>query len=366
MTPETSRRAVDWFTDLIEPQRKRNPSKKYGLSFYGGEPLTNMAAVGAALEHAAQKHPGLFLPNLTTNGLLLTRETAKYFAKFGTRVAVSLDGPQAEHDRERVDAQGKGTYGRIMRNLVRVCNAVPSFVPNGGFVPVYSYKSDLGGISRFFGAIDHRMPRVQFALPVARKGTHYWDDATLAEMRRYRDRMQERRDHYKRAMIEGGTVNSFDRILVGGGIAQLALRKRASDRGLAFLPYTAACMPGYKIAVQTDGQLDLCEKVNFTYPLGTLETGLDGERIRRLILMYQERALGGCASCNVTRLCSLCYAHVLENGKVGKPGEMCRQLQNGCRQNLIDYVSIKESNPNAEFAWETDTEFIEKRFLKLL
>jgi len=363
MAPETARRAVDWFAELIEPQRRRNPLKKYGLSFYGGEPLTNMPAVRAALDHAADKHPCLFQPNLTTNGLLLTAETAEYLAKHDTRVAVSLDGPQAEHDRERVDMHGEGTHGRIMRNLVQVCNAVPSFVPNGGFITVYSYKSDLAGISRFFGATDERMPRVIFAQPVFRKGTHYWDHATEVEMQRYRDRMQERREHYKRAMVEGENVNSFDHILMGGGIAQVALRKRVNDRGLAFLPYSGACMPGHKIAVQTDGQLDLCEKVNFTYPLGTLETGLDGERIRQLILMYQESVLKGCSMCNVTRLCGLCYAHTLENGRIGKPGEMCHQVQNGCKQNLRDFVSIKESNPNANFAWETDTALLEKRFL---
>ena len=67
--------------------------------------------------------------------------------------------------------------------------------------------------------------------------------------------------------------------------------------------------------------------------------------------------------CNVTRVCGLCYAHTLENGRIGKPGEMCHQVQNGCKQNLRDFVSIKESNPNANFAWETDTALLEKRFL---
>lgn len=362
MAPETARRAVDWFAELIEPQRKRNPLKKYGLSFYGGEPLTNMPAVKAALEHAAERYFNLFRPNLTTNGLLLTRETAEYLAKHDTCVAVSLDGPQSEHDRERVDVRGNGTHGRIMRNLEAICGAVPRFVPDGGFVTVYSYKSDLAAISRYFRETDGRMPRVIFAQPVFQKGTSYWDGATEADMQRHRERMQERRDDYKRARSRGEDVSSFDHILMGGAIAQVAIRKRVNDRGLAFLPYTGACMPGHKVAVQADGQLDLCEKVNFTYPLGSLETGLDGERIRHLILMYQETVLGGCARCNVTRLCGLCYAHVLEDGKMGKPGEMCHQVQDGWRRNLSDFVSIKESNPNVDFAWETDTALLEKRF----
>jgi uncharacterized protein len=51
MKLETARRAIDWYVDLVSPQFKRNPRKRFGLSFYGGEPMMNMPVLRGALEY---------------------------------------------------------------------------------------------------------------------------------------------------------------------------------------------------------------------------------------------------------------------------------------------------------------------------
>jgi uncharacterized protein len=52
---------------------------------------------------------------LQTNGLLVDSQWADFLHNHNFLVGLSLDGPQSFHDRHRVDAQGKGTWERVMQ-----------------------------------------------------------------------------------------------------------------------------------------------------------------------------------------------------------------------------------------------------------
>lgn len=54
---------------------------------------------------------------LQTNGLLIDSEWCRFFAENHFLVGVSLDGPKDTNDQNRIDAEGKGTYNRIMRTV---------------------------------------------------------------------------------------------------------------------------------------------------------------------------------------------------------------------------------------------------------
>lgn len=54
---------------------------------------------------------------IQTNGYAIDEKWAKFFAKNHFLVGLSLDGTKENHDRERLDAAGKGTYSRIMRTV---------------------------------------------------------------------------------------------------------------------------------------------------------------------------------------------------------------------------------------------------------
>ena len=58
-----------------------------------------------------------------TNGLLITDEWCRFFREFGARVGVSLDGPQALHDRHRRTRGGRGTFEAAMRGVRRLQRA---------------------------------------------------------------------------------------------------------------------------------------------------------------------------------------------------------------------------------------------------
>lgn len=87
------------------------------IAFQGGEPtLAGLDffrdAVRLAEEHNVN-HCRISYA-LQTNGLLIDQEWCHFFAENHFLIGVSLDGPKDIHDQNRLDAMGKGTYGRVM------------------------------------------------------------------------------------------------------------------------------------------------------------------------------------------------------------------------------------------------------------
>lgn len=100
--------------------------EKLTLVLFGGEPLLNMDAVRAAVEELEQLTVGsnkqVFV-SLTTNGTLMTPKIAAYLRQHRIALSVSMDGPADLHDANRADAQGVGSYSRIVSCLSGLCAA---------------------------------------------------------------------------------------------------------------------------------------------------------------------------------------------------------------------------------------------------
>lgn len=91
------------------------------VAFYGGEPLLNYAAVriiAKVIRKLEIRVPEKLRTRMSmvTNGTLVTREMARFFAKYGVAVTVSLDGRKNMHDLQRVQAgSGAGSFRNALR-----------------------------------------------------------------------------------------------------------------------------------------------------------------------------------------------------------------------------------------------------------
>ena len=90
------------------------------FAFQGGEPTL----AGLDFFREAVSLAGQFNPNhcrvsfaIQTNGTLLDEKWCAFFAENHFLVGVSLDGTKELHDANRVDADGEGTYGRVVSAL---------------------------------------------------------------------------------------------------------------------------------------------------------------------------------------------------------------------------------------------------------
>lgn len=114
MSLETAKRAIDF---LIENSGNR---KILETDFFGGEPLMNFDVVKETVYYAkarAAERGKKFLFTLTTNGLLLKDDIAKFLNEEMENVVLSLDGCKEVHDAVRKTANGKGSFDLVIDNL---------------------------------------------------------------------------------------------------------------------------------------------------------------------------------------------------------------------------------------------------------
>ena len=90
------------------------------FAFQGGEPTLAGLDFFREVLLLQKKHqrPGVEIHNaIQTNGLNLDEEWARFLAENHILVGLSLDGPAEIHDLNRKDAEGRGTWSRIMRTV---------------------------------------------------------------------------------------------------------------------------------------------------------------------------------------------------------------------------------------------------------
>ncbi len=365
MTDQTAIESVNWFVELVGPQITRNPRKMFGLSFYGGEPFLNFDVIRKVLDHVRKTCPGLFYPVVTTNGTLMTPEKVRILVDHDVGIAVSLDGPQPEHDRRRVDIEGRGSYERVLENLDRLRREYPDYWRKRVYTScVFDWRTDLASVARFFEENAAIIPAPIFVTQAGVANTTYYERFSKNDRVRCQGAVEELRQVYKRAMMRGESASPFITSSVGMAVMRAFIRPRMNDHRPTFLPYTGTCVPGVKVAVRVDGILDMCERTNGTYPIGSLaQGGIDYERVAALIGEFQQKVICRCRNCPISRLCDLCFSTTEGKGGVGDPGAGCSAQAARARQSLADYVSIVERNRTATFVLESDNVVLERRAL---
>lgn len=109
MSLETAKRALDIF------ERNSQKAAKKTISITGGEPLINIKAVKYIISRAKKIPASRVI--IFTNGSLVTKELADYFAKNKVLMLVSLDGPEDVHNKVRKGKDGKGTFGASVKGF---------------------------------------------------------------------------------------------------------------------------------------------------------------------------------------------------------------------------------------------------------
>jgi uncharacterized protein len=90
-----------------------------------GEPLLALPLMEYLVHRITESDEPRTRPYITTNGTLLTREVRDWLIDSGWDVKISLDGPQAIHDRWRQLPGGLGTHDRIEEAAVDLARRLP-------------------------------------------------------------------------------------------------------------------------------------------------------------------------------------------------------------------------------------------------
>lgn len=130
LVPKTiDKKFMDTFLQYIE----KNISKFQGLfiEWFGGEPLLaakQIVELSSKLKAICKKNRKTYLGSMTTNGYTLDYNTfLKLLSENILFYQITIDGNKTTHDQYRPLKNGKGTYDRIVKNLIEIKQYAPSY-----------------------------------------------------------------------------------------------------------------------------------------------------------------------------------------------------------------------------------------------
>ncbi|AWB45570.1 Cys-rich peptide radical SAM maturase CcpM [Paenibacillus sp. CAA11] len=339
---ETAKRALDFLYE-----HSGESDKEVMIGFYGGEPLLEFDLIQKCVEYSYKLFPSKNLQfNITTNATLLHRKVAQYLLDNNFSISISIDGPQAIHDLNRVYVNGQGSFESVMGNLQGMLESIPD-VPTEKFIisTVVSNDADLESVVRFFKE-DSQVSRFTYQLTSV-------NDVNMKQRPLPTCKQNEIINEYEKAKI---FLYGVGRIPIemtsrmaeayANQLADTFCHRTAIDMTRRKLHPGGPCVPGqHKLFVDVEGNLYPCERVSETSPvmkMGSLESGFDIAAAKRLLNVGQATEKE-CSECWAFHFCTQCVAFadgVTEISKEKRLSE-CERVKTSVEEMMKDYIVLQ-------------------------
>jgi putative dehydrogenase len=309
---QTAKCVIDYFVKIFARVPVSNaPKEPFAISFYGGEPLLNFDVVQQIVQYAESvtfNNRDLFF-TMTTNGVLLAKY-ADFLAHHKFKMLISLDG-NVYHDSYRVKHNGSASFGIVMANLEQVKVKHPQWFSTFRFNAVYTDRSDVGEVVRWFRGKFNKTPNFS-PLHMPTKGAKE-SQRIVSMLKKLVIPEAMAKDH---DLVTQNPL--FNRILIftsklfGNHVAK---EYNLWDDLSTNIP-TGTCIPFTKrLFVSFDGKLHPCEKVSRDIPLGEVNRNgdviIDCSKVADQFMTQLSRAKGKCQHCYMQLCCTkcaLCYS----------------------------------------------------------
>jgi uncharacterized protein len=327
--------------------------ERLSIGFYGGEPLAAFQMIQSAVQYARQQAGNKEIRfSLTTNATLLDRTKAKYLRDNEFSVLVSVDGPRVMHDRYRVYQDGKGSYDDTMQGL--------KFLLEAYDLPL---RDKIG---------------LNMVLPTQQWGDHLWklwiENPWLPNGLRAQAGLVDAPDGMTPPpppppAIADKTVKGAWMLSVENNnsdcpplssesydseLARIHQREIHNGPRDSFYP-NGCCVPGARrVYVRVDGTYQVCERAHGVPTIGSVNNGVDVDRVLKLTREYVDRSKDDCKDCWAIPLCSLCFHHGYECAgfNTKRKRDMCKGEQDRLLHLLKLYAWVLEMHPERLHLWE--------------
>ena len=330
MEAETAFKSVEL---LLKQATERD---RVNVVFFGGEPLTNMELIRAVVDYAedAVEKVGKTVDfSLTTNATLLSDDLIDYFQSHRFGLTISMDGPKAMHDKNRLTVGGQGTYDVVsakVKNLLARYEARPV----GARVTLTAGVTDVE-------AIHHHLKyelgffEVGFAPVTSDTGAFALNEAELAEAFAGMKRLGE---DYVEGAIEGRNNGFSNMHQVVTDIVEGTRKVLPCGAGVGML------------ATDAEGDLHLCHRFvgsrQTTY--GNVDSGIDGGNLSHFLKSTVERRSTDCGSCRIRNICAGgCYheSYARHGDASAATHHYCETLREWVDFGIEAYARIQNGNP---------------------
>lgn len=327
--------------DSVEMLLKESPDEpRYNIVFFGGEPLTNLKLIKRVVEYCEPRFAELgkvvdFV--MTTNATMLTEDTVDWLDAHRFGLSVSMDGPKAIHDKNRLTVGGQGTYDIVRRKAEMLLARYRSR-------PVGSRVTLTRGITDVERIWDHLFNDIGFAevgfAPVT-SGDFSFYNLTDEELTEVFASMKRLGRHYLDEALQGRNI----------GFSNMHQLMTDLHRGhKKSLP----CGAGMKmLAVDHEGGLNLCHRFTGS-SLPTFGNVKKGQGIKRKQLsdflnQRMDRTGTGCATCRIRNLCSGgCYheSYSRYEDPIHPSYHYCDHMRDWVDFGIEIYTRIMTDNPS--------------------
>ncbi|MBN1291732.1 MAG: radical SAM protein [Candidatus Latescibacteria bacterium] len=345
MTWDIARRSIDYFVT------HRKKGHKGNIAFYGGEPLIKWNLVKKCIKYIRNYcDPDQLDMNIITNGTLLNKEIIQTLVDLEVNLYISLDGPRDVHDEYRKYKTGEGTYDHLIKTVKMIKVNFPQYyqkriIFNGTF----HIKNDILEIADF--ANQGLFSNIPFRLNTIKTTDTDVKLFTEKEYKEHHKRLDILLDRYLESLFND---NDFPYGLIhhvfGNVFTTLSTRQVGFSNNCG--APRGICVPGtVRLFVSSDGTFHVCEKFCPPgYDIGNCKIGIDVDKVRNLLEEVVSMSEELCQKCWAYRLCSHCFIHVLDRGKItiDQKRKNCERTKQKLLKSLERFVYLWErENPDA-------------------
>lgn len=368
MSMDVAKKAIDYYIDLhlkrVDHGFKREPV----INFFGGEPLLEFELMKNIVKYCKEKdyNPVLFI---TTNFTLFNDEIMNFIIDNDVVLTISLDGSKKNNDRNRIFPNGRGSYGLIMENIIKLQNEKKRRNKEQAltFSCCFDSYTDMCDTVSFFEA-NHDMfyPYNVIYNQISKYNTTYYeycdnayDNGLIKEDKNtLNNSVQILKDEFLNSAIMNESSPSIGLTYLFFGLINIIWR----TKGLMPNLNNSACIPGSKIAVDPDGKFYVCERMAQSCSIGDVDNKISVQKVINMSNEYLSIIGEHCKDCNISRLCSMCYTHLAKDDKLEFNHQMCKDNKISIPKAMETVFSVLEKNPNAFdmlIPDETNREFFE-------
>lgn len=347
-----AKKAIHKYLNECKQFRKSNLFFKPIIGFFGGEPLLNFNVIKEAVRFSKDIYKEKILYTMTTNAMLLTEEKLDFLVKNNFLLVISLNGDRYENDRLRIDIKNSGSFDRVISNMKRLYEKYPQYYKeNVSIAATFDNGTDMIKLREFFNTNELVKEKLTVLSKVIDQHTSWYDRYSIEENKKYEKEIVELKEIFFKSIKANEPVELFLKKLLAlpyFNILNRSINQELSEYKPKIQPYSGACIPGSKLAVDYNGKLHLCEKINSKIPIGDVDGWIDYNKISALINRFNSYMSNYCEKCPIQRLCPVCYKDIInDDGSFTLDYEICEKYISGQKRLFSEVYNLLEKGVQA-------------------